>query len=210
MRIFKFAFAALVATVAVGAQAVTFTLVSFNGTTTVGAQTLADGFTFAPAGNSVSITTPNAKVGDGEPLRAGQINIIYDAININPMISISMTLNLQGFLRGTGELSAVEDVFELDSNGFEIGGPIATIVTPIITSSTPLVSWSGTQAFSRPVTRLRAKKTINLTAQPDIPTQFDYAQLGVVNQSLRIVPEPATIGALALGLSAFAARRRRK
>lgn len=169
---------------------------------------LSNGATFTTLGNSISFNLPNAIVGDPvAPLRAGTLNIQYDAFTPGPAIANQVGINLGTALSGSGTIYFQEQVFELDAFGNEVaGGPIGVISH--VFSPGGDTFWSGTITFDRAVERLRAKKFFTLAA---VDTDaFDLAAVGLVNQNIQVVPEPATLAAIGVGLAALLRRRSRR
>jgi hypothetical protein len=99
-------------------------------------------------------------------------------------------------------ITMVESLVKLDAAGNEVGAAFATL-----TGSTNLSSqtFTGSVSFA-PVRALIVKKDFFLVA--DTTQGFDLAALGTINQSVEVVPEPASMLALA-GAAAMVARRRK-
>lgn len=190
---------------AASSQAVVFTNVIIQ------SPPLSSGSSFNPIGNSISFFLPNAVVGDGQALRQGNVNIQYDAAAGGPaMIANNVNVNLSGVALGSGTIVFSEMIIELDANGNELPGNIGSITHTFNSSTSPI--FSGVINFSRPVLNFRAKKAFTLVA-PDYntaPGVNDLAAIGAVNQSIQVVPEPATMTALGLGLAVLARRRRNR
>ena len=189
---------------AVGAKAITFSNVIIQ------SPPLSTGSSFTTSANSISFFTPNAQVGDAtDPLRAGILQIQYDATNFGgpSMTANSLTVTLASAVLGS--LSSVvftEIIVELDGAGNEVGTPLGSSTHTWFAGDDP--TFSDTIVFSRPVLAFRAKKSFALNAPA---TQgIDLAAVTVNNQSVQVVPEPATIAALSFGALALFARKRRK
>lgn len=196
----KIASIAFALTIAGSASAITFSNV------TIQAPPLSDNSTFSTSGNSISFFLPNAIVGDPvDPLRTGNLNIQYDVLSPAPAVAAEVGVNLGVALAGSGWISFLEQVYELDGLGNEIGGPIGQISHTFLPGGA--TNWSGTITFDRQVERFRAKKFFNLSAVDTV--DFDLAAIGLVNQNIQVVPEPATMAALGLGVAALLRRKRR-
>ncbi len=199
VSLMKTAFVAFIVVAAAASQAVTFS--NF----VVGSAPLSTGWSQNSIGNSVSFFFPNAIVGDNQTLTSGTVNIQYDAASGPAMIANQAVVNLGAFFAGTGTVLFTELIIELDANGNEVGGNIGSISHVFAPNSNPV--WSGTINFSRQVTNFRAKKSFTLLA-PDVANQLDLAAIGIVNQNVQVVPEPATMTALGLGIAALLRRKR--
>lgn len=197
-RLSKISLVVVVAGIAVASQAVTFSNVTIN------SAPLSSGSSFSTIGNAISFFTPNAIVGDGQPLRFGTLNIQYDATSSVSMLANEVNVNLGAVTLGTGQVIFRELIFALDSAGNELpGGPIAT--SEYTFDATTGQTWSDRMVFSQPVAAFRAKKSFTLVA-PDSQV-LDLAAVGFVNQNVEVVPEPATMTALAVGALALLRRR---
>ncbi len=195
----KIAFLIVFGSVAVASQAVTFSNI------VIGKPASFSNPSVTPLGNAITFMFPDALVGDSLLLRAANVNIQYDANSGVNAFAVTAFVNLGAAALGSGKVLFTEMVFELDSNGNEVGGPIGTISHVFDSTTSPI--FAGQINLSRQVTSLRAKKAFTLFA-PD-SSAFDLAGIQTVNQSVKVVPEPATIAALGAGV-AFMARRRRK
>lgn len=165
-----------------------------------------NGASYTTSGNAVSFVTPNAIVGDTTaPLRSSIINLQYDACSTGSSANL-VTANVNLGAAVLGPLSSVyflEQVFELDSAGNEVGGAIGSISHQFTASSSP--NWSGNISLSHPAQCIRMKKSLILAA-PDT-VNLDLAAVLINNQSVQVVPEPAGLAALALGATLFLRRR---
>lgn len=157
--------------------------------------------------NAITFNTPNAVVGDPvAPLRSGSLSIQYDAATTTGGIYANQVgVNLGGVILGSGTITFREDVFEIDALGNELRflGSASHVF-----NAGPLVSWNTTITFTgAPVLRMRAKKYFDFAA-PDTAV-LDLASLSFVNQAPQVVPEPASMTALALGAAALLRRKRK-
>jgi hypothetical protein len=202
-RFIRFALLTTFTVLAVGAKAITFSNVIIL------SPPLSNGSSFTTSANSISFFTPNAQVGDAtDPLRSGTLNIQYDATNFGgpEMTANSLTVTLASSVLGS--LSSVvftEILVELDGGGNEVGTPLGSSTHTWFAGDDP--TFSDTIVFSRPVFAFRAKKSFAL----DAPTTqgIDLAAVTINNQSIQVVPEPATMAALGLGAMALLRRKRR-
>lgn len=196
---FKLASVVCAFAVAGTASAITFSFVDIQ------APPLSDGSSFSTSGNSISFFLPNAIVGDPvDPIRAGNLNIQYDAYSAAPMIANEVGVNLGVAIAGSGTIFFQEQIFELDGLGNEIGGPIG-VINHTFNPGDP-TNWSGTITFTHAVERFRAKKFFSLSATDTV--DFDMAAIGIVNQNIQVVPEPATMAVVGLGVAALLRRRK--
>lgn len=196
---FKLISLALLSAVAGSATAITFSAVDIQ------APPLSVDSSFSTNGNSISFFLPNAIVGDPvDPLRFGNLTIVYDALSPAPAIASEVGINLGVALSGSGTVFFNERIYELDTLGNEIGmiGEVSHTFLP-----GQATSWNGTINFSRNVERFRARKYFELAA-PNT-ADFDLAAIGIVNQNIQVVPEPATMAAVGLGVAALLRRRKR-
>lgn len=193
---------ASLAVVSAASQAITFAFVSFGGDPAMYAGMSASSLVFN--GNSMTVTPSNAAVGDpigGDRFRRFSITYKVDAGAGN--FITGMNGNFISSIAGAGSsITMVESLVQLDSAGLEVGGAFATL-----TGSTNLSSqtFSGSISFA-PVRAIIVKKDFFLSA--DNTAGFDLAALGTINQSVEVVPEPASMLVLA-GAAAMVARRRR-
>ena len=160
-------------------------------------------------GNSISVLTPNAQVGDTVPgPRFGSVYIQYDAVSQSgPTVFPGILLNFGGIVLGSGSITVTEQIFAIDALGNEIGGPIAT-GGGTVSGNIGAFVFSGSVPFTYTGLAIRVKKNILLEALPDNPQGVDIAKITYMNQA--VVPEPATMTALGLGVAALLRRRSKK
>jgi hypothetical protein len=196
----RFAFALAGVAGAVAAPAITFSNIS------VQSPPMSTGSSWVIIGNAISFFTPNAIVGDAvDPIRAGILSIQFDATNDQGMVSDELRVNLAAFTAGSGRIDFSERVFELDALGNEIG-LIGSVTQTFLPGGGTV--WSATIDFTHEVHAIRVKKDFVLTAP--IADTVDLAALGIINQSINVIPEPASLAALGMGAVALLARRRKK
>ena len=198
----RFAFISSFAAFGMAAHAITFSNVIIL------SPPLSNGSSFTALGNSISFFTPNAVVGDStHPLRAGTLNIQYDATNFGgqAMTANSLSVFLAAAAQGSGTVLFTEMIIELDANGNELGllGTSSHLFTAQSSST-----FNDTIQFSHQVFAFRAKKSFTLSA-PDTAA-VDLAAVATTNQAVHLVPEPATMAAFGLGAIALLRRKQKK
>ncbi len=158
-------------------------------------------------------------VGDSTfPTRYSQFySFTYEVMNDDPVTSVGIVL--QGVLSGSGFISYNEAVFALDGmggetligmlgNSFTVGGTSSQHGSLNLAGASFTYTENG--ALTQGVTHYKVKKSFFLSVDPNnFNPQVDFAGISLIEQA-HIVPEPGTICATLIGLSALAARRRRK
>ncbi len=160
---------------------------------------LSTGATFTTTDTEIDFFFPEATVGDPvDPIRSGGILITYEATSEDVMVADQMVMSVLGAISGSGQVFVNETIEDLVNPGV-----IATFAAVIDASSVPPLV--ADIPFDRGSTHIKVKKEFSLIA-PDTGA-LDVANLGVVEQNLRLVPEPASLALLAGGLLALCRRR---
>lgn len=171
-----------------------------------------DFFPFADGSNTLL-------VGDStSPTRFNQVySFTYEVMNDQAVNSVGIVL--QGILGGSGFIAYTESIFALDGLGGEtLIGTLSSNITNgnssnpngTLTQTGASYTYTENVNLSQAVTHYKVKKSFFLAVDPqNFQSAVDYAGISLIEQA-HVVPEPASIGAVVLGLGALAARRRRK
>lgn len=152
--------------------------------------------------DDVDVTFNQAIVGDSLPFRQDTIVITFEAKDAMPIKSVGFSFT--NVLLGSGLINYQEIVEDFAGSGI-----IASYSHPVVYA--PGGPQFGTIVFDRPSTHIKVKKTFFLFAPDSTDVKvFDLAGIGLVEQKFELVPEPASMAALGVGVAALIARRRRK
>lgn len=213
----KFVIAAALAVTAAASQAVTWTILT-PPAGALGANASAHTFTgssivpipnfpgTANGNRSVTLLSPNASVQQGQ---SGTLFWEYQVSGLNPGAS-AVNYSISGAVFGAGSVIWSERVFGIDSLNNEIFINQASGV--LNSSNTPGNSFglNGTITLTNTTfTTLRVKKTFILTSGTGSEPGLNGASVSRINQNIEVVPEPATMTALALGAAALLRRRKK-
>lgn len=149
---------------------------------------------------------PAFKVGDSTGFPSGTAAIIY---NVTSTVAVTgIDLIFQGQVFDFGHIEFTE--FAEDSIGSL--GSISGSVRGASFSGGANGSYTQTMTlnFSRPVFSFKVKKTFDMDISNQTLPSSSIASIGLIEQNMRTVPEPASMAALALGIGAIAARRRKR
>lgn len=175
--------------------------VVFSNITITGSAPLIAGASWNITGDEIDFTFTNAIVGDNQALRQGNIVITYWADSAAPMVMDRLVLNLLGGVAGSGFITVSEFIEDRNT-----GLPLGQLPTTVITNNNQL-PFTADIHFNAPSANIKVKKEFFLSAQ-DTPA-FDMARIGLVEQKLFVVPEPATMAVLGLGVIPFLRRRKK-
>ncbi|MCA9244807.1 MAG: hypothetical protein KDA32_12675 [Phycisphaerales bacterium] len=179
------------ATVAAAAAASANAQITFSNVTIGGS--LAGTVSFATGPTDIDFTS-TAIVGDAMAARSGDIAIEYIAQADAGLFSDQIVLSLLGALQGSGQITILEQVFDLT----QVGEPIIANFMTTITDNADL-PLDETLVFSTTSERVRVNKRILLDATTDTPA-FDLASVALIEQNFGVMPEPASAALLAIGV----------
>lgn len=192
----------VLASVGVAASAVSFFNINVTGPMGAGA-------TWVTTPLDIDFTLPNAVVGDPvAPVRQGVLNITFE---VSSNVAVDQdTLFILGALAGSGRIFYNEVVEDL-----VVPGQVLASTSGWIPQFQQGLPWVDTLNFSRASTNFKVKKSFLLLAPdtivpPTAPPVFDLAAITLIEQRLRLVPEPATLTALGIGVAALLRRRAKK
>ncbi len=162
------------------------------------------------AGNIKIDFTPNLlpwKVGNGAlPRSSATITILYTAKSDTLVNQVDL------IFAGTAHNYGVIDYGEFieDSGSTFLGSVEGKLLGGSLAGgSNALQNVHESIVFSQAVYEYKVKKTFELSLV-NTPFVESYASIGFIEQNANPVPEPATMGALAVGAMGLLARRRRK
>ncbi|MBS1706835.1 MAG: PEP-CTERM sorting domain-containing protein [Armatimonadetes bacterium] len=180
-----------------GAQAITFSNVTVTGPAQLIGALNTDYF-ISTGATDIDFKFNKAIVGDNMPLRFGTINITFEATDAQALALDKLNLSFSSLLTGSGHLRFTEVVEDMVNPGI-----IASFSKDYYAGS---VGDASTLVFSRVTPHIKVKKSIFLDAFNT--NAVDLAGIGIVEQKLETVPEPATLAVIGLGLAAVARRRK--
>jgi len=152
-------------------------------------------------GKDIDFSLLKAKVGDGEKLEFGVVNITFEAKADQAIYLDALTLSFNNLVLGSGNIRFTEIVEDVINPGI-----IANHTVDITTANQG--SYSKELMFSRASKHIKVKKTIYLDA-PNVPNQLDKAAMGLIEQKMKCVPEPISMIAMAGGLAGLALKKRK-
>lgn len=184
------------------AAAASFATITFSNITV----TLPAGFTQTTVftgSNDIDFHFADAMVGDFQAVRSGTITISYTASAAQGFEITGMNLSVLGGVLGSGIVGVEEEIRSGSPAGPLLGS--LSLVAPA-DGNLPITHY---MEFDGSATTIYVTKSIRVDATADT-NDFDFAAVGLVEQSYTVVPEPATMAAVALGFGMLAARRRRR
>jgi hypothetical protein len=172
--------------------AIIFSNVSIGGS-------LATGAYYETGATDIDFILPDAIVGDPtDPRRDGDLVISYEAESVDPLVQDQLTLQVLGALSGSGTISLTETVEDLINPGV-----IASY--SVVLDENSQLPHVAVLDFDRTSVRVRVEKTLTLEAIET--SEFDLANVSLIEQTHHEIPEPAA--GLALMLPALLLGRRR-
>lgn len=150
---------------------------------------------------------PPFKVGDSTGFPSGTAAIIY---NVTSAVAVTgIQLVLQGSVTDFGHINFSE--FAEDSNGNALGSISGSVVGASYTGGTNgAFTRTLTLTFDHPVFTFKVKKFFDMDISNQTLPSSSIASIGLIEQNMVPVPEPASMAALALGLGTIISRRRKK
>jgi hypothetical protein len=165
-----------------------------------------DNLNFVTNGNAIDFTANNfdLKVGDGAvPHNSATITIIYTVQSTKAISGLNLVFS--GWSFGNAGIGYSEFVEKI--GGGALGQINGTKLGAGLGGSNDPFTQVDDLTFSQSVFSYKVKKTFTL-ANLDSNPAASFASIGLIEQNA--VPEPATMGALAIGALGLMARRRRK